>query len=145
MATDVVGLPRHDGRNVGITPRSDEESAEILHARGTGPGEQAQSDDSLNGVPEQDRESAVDLVAQPALEPHLQTGKDVGRSAQKLGNAGAEAELVVQDLWQKVGYRVGRHGRKAFNSCLISTVIIMRRRGSLERQHVRNTYHQIIP
>lgn len=94
MADDVVGLPGHDGGDVGVAARGDEEDAEVLDARGGGESEDAEAGDGLEGVVEEEGAAGLPFVSEPAFGDHEEAGEGVGRGCEELGDADAEAEFV---------------------------------------------------
>lgn len=106
LATDVVGLVGHGGRDVRVGTSGDQEDGEVADARRTGEAHDGKTDQTQNHVEDDDRPADLVLVASPASRKHDEGTKDVRRSDQALRRSNSETHVLVQDDGEEVSQRV---------------------------------------
>lgn len=77
LATDVVRLPSHALRNVGVGTCTGEEDSGILGSYVSGPAHHGQADDRQDGVPNDHRSTDVVSIPDPCCAEHYNAGECV--------------------------------------------------------------------
>jgi hypothetical protein len=81
LAADVVGLPAHHVRDVGVCTRASEENTCVLSRDARCPAHHGQADDGDDGVGSDDRTSDAVLIGHPRRGEHTNTGESVCKVA----------------------------------------------------------------
>jgi hypothetical protein len=119
VSSNIVGLPGHDGRDVGVAAGGDEKDAKVLHTGYLCPSQKAQANDTLKAVVQQHRAANPPFVAQPAFYEHEYTSEHIRRGREQLRNPDTISQLQVQNLRQEICNGVSSDGRETVRVRLV--------------------------